>query len=255
MQVHHNPTKILICGKSGVGKTTYMQRYFENAGYNWVFIFDHKSESLTRLGIEPSYSVEEMLEKLKEGQRVISYNHTQEYPGDAKSAFAFFCEWVYETCKILGESGGKSLFVGDEVNRFTSTSGGDKDWEFNQLIEDGRLQGLDFIGTSHATNQINNRLRLQLSEVVAMKVNPGQGPLSFLEDLGFDVERVVQLKKGQFISLDLEGDTGFTEGKLFSTGQDLPPPATPDSEEEGAVPPDSNQPTNVEPENTDNPTE
>ncbi len=212
MQIHHKPTKILIVGKSGSGKSTYQIRYVQNADYAQIFLFDHKNEFEQRLGIVPAYSIDECTEQIKQGQKYISYCYAEDYPGDSENAFQFYCEWVYEICKVLREDGKARLFATDEVNRFTGTA--DMGWSFRQLIEDGRLQGLDFIGTSHAANQIHNRLRLQLSEIVALRTLDPR-PLAFLEENGFDPEAVKSLPVGSYIIKDLDRDE-FRTGKLFS---------------------------------------
>lgn len=224
MQVNHRPTKILILGKSGSGKTTYFLRFVENADYTTVFLFDHKLEFLHRLGLNPSYSREDLLERLKAGEKFISYHHSEEFPGDAEAGFRFFCEWSFAMGKILGIDGRKRLVGIDEVNRFTGTS--DMGWEFGQLIEDGRLQGLDFIGTSHAANQIHNRLRLQLTEIVALRTSEDR-PLQFLESNGFDPDEIRSLPVGSFVVKDCEIDE-FSRGKLFSCPN---PPKRVDAEE------------------------
>lgn len=215
MQVHHQPTKILVVGKSGSGKTTYLIRFVEHApDYGTVFLFDHKGEFEERMGIVPCRSIDECEERLKKGEKYISYFYADDYPGDSASAFQFYCDWTYAITRARVEAGfgGASLFACDEVNRFTGTS--DLGFAFGQLIEDGRLWGLDFAGTSHAANQIHNRLRMQLSEIVAMRTIDKR-PLGFLEECGFDTTRVQELPIGAFITRDLNTDT-FTEGKLFS---------------------------------------
>lgn len=216
MQVHHKPVKILIGGKSGSGKTTYLIRYVRNSDYTRYFVFDHKNEFENRMGLSTAYSLEEVSEALKRGDRYISYHHSSEFPGDVETAFQVFCEWSYEVCKAMeGQkdgAAGNSLFVCDEVNRFTTTS--DLGFGFKQLIEDGRLQGLDLVATSHAQNQISNRLRLQLSEIVALRTQD-QRPLQFLEEEGFDVDKVRGLATGEYIVKDMNREI-FTHGKLFS---------------------------------------
>jgi hypothetical protein len=215
MQVHHKPTKILIVGKSGSGKTTYLLRYIKHSDHAQVFIFDHKLEFQEREGILVSNSIDDCTERLKKGEKFISYHYAEEFPGDSETAFQFYCEWIFEVSKVLREDGKSRLFAADEVNRFTGTS--DMGWSFRQLIEDGRLQGLDFIGTSHAANQIHNRLRLQLSEIVALRTLDPR-PLAFLEENGFDPEAIKSLPTGAFIVKDLDNDS-FTSGKLFSCAQ------------------------------------
>jgi hypothetical protein len=215
MQVHHKPTKILIVGKSGSGKTTYMLRYVMHSGHETVFIFDHKGEFEEREDLVPSLTLDDCGERLKNGEKIVCYQHHSEYPGDADVGFQDFCAWVFRVCRVLREDGKSRLFVCDEVNRFTGTS--DMGDDFRCLIEDGRLQGLDFIGTSHAANQIHNRLRLQLSEIVALRtIDPR--PLQFLEENGFNPEEVKELQTGEFIAKDLDNDE-FSRGKLFSCAQ------------------------------------
>jgi len=216
MQVDHKPTKILIVGKSGSGKSTYQTRYVSAGKFNRFFIFDHKTEFAKRCGFELSFSLADIAERIKKGETHLCYHYSQEYPGESETAFQDWCEFVYDFCNHMeadSDGGaGNSLFVCDEVNRFTTTS--DMGGPFKQLIEDGRLQGIDFIGTSHASNQISNRLRLQLSEIVALKtIDPR--PLQFLEECGFDPEEVSALDTGQFICKNLDRDI-FVRGRLFA---------------------------------------
>ncbi len=209
MQVDNPSNKILILGRSGYGKTTYLIRYIQNAEYDHVFIFDHKLEFQQRLGIVSHNTIDECAQALSKGEKNISYHYREEFPGDPDSAFRFYCEWTYEMARVIQ---GKTLLAIDEVNRFTGT--GDMVWEFGQAIEDGRLNGLDFAGTSHAANQIHNRLRLQLSEIIAFR-SKDKRPLDFLQENGFPIEEVKALPKGAFILMNCDNDT-FVRGKLFS---------------------------------------
>lgn len=241
MQIHHKPTKILIVGKSGSGKSTYQLRYVKNSNFTRYFIFDHKLEFAERLGVAPVFSLDDLTEKLKAGEKYLSYHHSDEYPGDGEGAFQDFCDYCYEISKAIESTGngsaGNSLFICDEVNRFTSTS--DLGDGFKVLIEDGRLQGLDFIGTSHAANQISNRLRLQLSEIVALKTVDSR-PLNFLEESGFDPEEVKALPVGTYICKDCDHDV-FHRGKLFSLTNS--PDNDTGHEDDSSSPPNQTEPT------------
>lgn len=216
MLVHHKPIKILVVAQSGSGKTTYVIRYVKNSHHTHKIIFDHKLEFLARESIEPYYSRDELIEAVIRKEPIISYNHLEEFPGNAQGAFEWFCEWVYEVAKVTQKP---MLFVCDEVNRFTGST--TNDWEFMQSIEDGRLWGLDFIGTSHGANSIHNRLRAQLTEIVAMKTQEPL-PLKWLEGHGFDTNEVSNLNVGEFILKDcMRGK--FVVGKLFNVaiGRDI----------------------------------
>jgi GTPase SAR1 family protein len=217
MQIHHKPTKILIGGKSGSGKTTYLIRFVRNSQFRRYFIFDHKLEFSNRMGIEAEYEISQLAERFAKGEKYLSYHHSTEFPGDVENAFQMYCEWSYEMCKALEAekdgASGNSLFVCDEVNRFTTTS--DLGFGFKQLIEDGRLQGLDMVATSHAQNQISNRLRLQLSEIVTFKVQDSRA-MQFLDEAGFDLSEITALApRGQYIVKNMDNET-FERGKLFS---------------------------------------
>jgi GTPase SAR1 family protein len=210
VQIHHKPSKIAVTGASGTGKTTYVIRYIKNTAYDHVIIYDHKLEFLQRENIQPEFSREQLVERVIKGEKWISYNHMEDFPGESQAGFEWICEWSYEIAKLIHK---RVLFVCDEFNRFTDTHS--LGWEFTQLIEDGRLQGLDFIGTAHAGNQIHNRLRLQLTEIVAFNTKDST-PLAFLEENGFDIVEIQQLRiPGEFITKDCV-NTKFVRGNLFS---------------------------------------
>jgi hypothetical protein len=210
MQIHHKPTKIVVTGQSGSGKTTYVMRYLKNSPYHHVVVFDHKLEFFERENIQPEFNRENLVEHVVAGKRVISYSPLDDFPGNSQSGFEFICEWSYE---IARASDKRFLFVCDEFNRFTDSNS--VGWEFTQLIEDGRLWGLDFIGTAHGGNQIHNRIRSQFTEVVAFHTED-KTPLAFLEEYGFDVDEVRGLAiPGEFITKDCV-KTKFVRGRLFS---------------------------------------
>jgi hypothetical protein len=210
-QYSHRPFKCLLVGKSGSGKSTYQLRYVKNCRHSRVFIFDHKGEFRDKLGIEPLASLDELTDQLIEGEKFLSWEYRDEFPGDPEGAFQFFCRWTFEMCKELRGDGQKSLLVVDEVNRFTSVN--ELGYDFKELIEDGRIQGLDFLGTAHNANRINSNLRAQLTEIVALKTTDKR-PLEFLSECGFDPEEIRALNVGEFILRD-EWDE-FHKGKLFS---------------------------------------
>lgn len=209
MQVHHDPTKILVLGRSGMGKTTYVIKYVKHRPQTTAIIFDHKLEFYGREKIEPIYNRKQMTEAIIRKQPIVSFSHLEEFPGDAQGAFEWICEWSYEVARATQSN---YLFVCDEVNRFTGNVG--DDWEFNQLIEDGRLWGLDFIGTSHSGNQVHNRLRGQLTEIVAFNTDESL-PLQFLAGNGFDPYEVQSLDKGEFL-LKSRNLGKFVRGRIFS---------------------------------------
>jgi hypothetical protein len=212
MQVHHKPTKIIVTGQSGSGKTTYVIRFIRNSSdYQHVIIFDHKLEFCEREKIEPCFDRDSLVERIVAGDKLVSYSPLEDFPGNSIAGFSWFCEWCYEIARAIESR--RILFVCDEFNRFTDNNS--VGWEFTQAIEDGRLWGLDFIGTAHGGNQVHNRIRSQFTEVVAFHTED-KTPLEFLEEQGFDCDEVRSLAiPGEFITKDCV-KTKFVRGKLFS---------------------------------------
>jgi len=192
-----------------MGKTTYLIRYVKNSSYRQYFIFDHKHEFQAREGILPFTDSQEMLEAFIRGEKYISYSPIDEYPGDEQAAFEWFCRWVYNIVRQVDT--GEYLFVCDEVNTFTDAYNAGQ--SFNQIIKDGRLWGIDFAGTAHAGNQINNRLRMQLSEVVTFHIED-ETAVKFLVSLKFNEDEIYALRKGEFILKDCNQGI-FERGHLF----------------------------------------
>lgn len=217
MQIHRQGRKTLSFGQSGFGKTTYLIRDVKNSNYAQYFIFDHKLEFAHRESINPYYSSDELVEAFIKGEKYLAYSPIDEFPGADDEGFRYFCDLTYST--IRARDKGSYLFVCDEVNTFTD--GYNPGVEFNQIIKDGRLWGIDFAGTAHAANQISNRLRLQLTEIVAFRTQDASAT-KFLSECGFDIEQVQSLEVGEFILKDCFKNN-FHQGHLFKlTGKVSP---------------------------------
>jgi hypothetical protein len=205
-QIDHRPTKILITGKSGSGKSTYYTRFLDNCDYDKIFIYDHEGEYSVRSGVKPCTNMDELLKELD--KRIIVYDPTIDFQGNSPEGFNFFCEWVFE---ISRELPGKKLFATDELQKILGTS--TLPWEFCCIIETGRRAGIDTVFVCQQPNLFHNRLRNQLTELVTFR-QIDKRALAFLEELGFDPHEVLKLDVGQFQLLDL--DTMTFHGGKFS---------------------------------------
>lgn len=209
MQISHKPTKILITGSSGTGKSTYYTRYLSNAPQGKIFVFDHEGEYAFRKGIEPCLLMDRLQDELE--KRYIIYDPSEDWPGDTYAGFCFFCEWVFEVSKALP---GTKLFASDELQKILSTDSLPP--EFCCIIETGRRRGIDTFFVCQQPNLIHNRLRNQLTETVTFR-HIDKRALMFLEDLGFDPDEIKNLQRGEFRILDLE-TMRFDGGKFVWAG-------------------------------------
>ena len=206
MLLAHKPSKILVTGKSGSGKSTYFTRYVINAPYPRRFLFDHEGEFQARLGIRAATNEAGLLDSLRRPWTI--YDPAEQFPGDTEAGFAFFCEWVFEMSRRLP---GAKLFCCDELQKLVGTN--TVSWELALLLETGRRYGVDAIMISQQPNLIHNRVRGQLTECVTFQqIEPNA--LKFLEEIGYDGEAVKALRPGEFWARNLTS-LGEARGRVF----------------------------------------
>jgi hypothetical protein len=208
MQISHRPTKILVTGKSGTGKSTYFTRYLSNAPQGKVFLFDHEGEYSFRKRIQPCLSMERLSDELE--KQYIIYDPSDDFPGDTLEAFNFFCDWTFEVCKGIP---GTKLFASDELQKIVATDSLPQ--EFCCVVETGRRRGIDTFFVCQQPNLLHNRLRNQLTEIVTF-AHLDKRALIFLEELGFNADEIRALERGEFRILDLE--TMRFDGGKFTWG-------------------------------------
>ena len=80
-------------------------------------------------------------------------------------------------------------------------------------MQRGRRRGLDFVGVTHQPNELNNKVRGQLTEVVSF-CQVEQRALEWLVAAGFSAEELRALRPGRFIARNLRGP-GSTCGQVF----------------------------------------
>lgn len=205
--VAHTGTKLLVCGNSGTGKTTFSLRYLVGTDAARVFVFDHEGEIWQRLGVRPALTFEELKTSLLE-DRIVIFDPAVEFPGDKPGAFAYFCELCFQLSQTFA---GRKLLVTDEIQKFTDTD--NVDASFATVLETGRRAELDLLAITRAPNLLHNRVRNELTEVVSFRlIDPRAG--EFLRVVGLDLEQVRQLPRGHYLARDL--DTGVVSaGRVF----------------------------------------
>jgi hypothetical protein len=71
-----------------------------------------------------------------------------------------------------------------------------------QILERGRRRGIDTLLVTQQPNVVHNRVRNQITEVVAFS-QADENAVKFLEDLGFDGQEIRSLGAGEWRSLCL----------------------------------------------------
>lgn len=184
--------KILITGKSGTGKTTYLIRYLLAVPYDFVWAFDHQSELSELLKVENAVTTQDIEEQTWQG--FCLFDPAILFPGEMHAGFDFYSDYVFQFSQ---RSPGKKLFVCDEFQLFSQTDS--FSWELSRLIENGRRYQIDCLFISQQPNLIHNRVRNQLTEVVCFQQTDWR-VLQCLAEWGFDPQEVSTLKvPGYFV--------------------------------------------------------
>ncbi len=194
MNLAFNSKKILICGQSGQGKSTYFARLLANAHtyYGKVFVYDHQGEMAVRLNKPSAFTPDDLGKQFEQG--FVCFDPSELFQGDLCSGWDFFCEWVFERCQK--NIGCPKLIAVDEIQMLSSTA--EQSWEQCCVVETGRKWELDFLAVSQQLNLIHNRLRNQLNEMVVFRQEE-KLILDVLKQKGFDIDEVAALQKGHFI--------------------------------------------------------
>ena len=200
------PANTLIVGMQGSGKTTFALRYLLNAPAACRFIFDDLGRAAVRLRIRPAFTARDVEEALS--TRWVVFNPHRMFPGDTKSAFRWFCHWVYETSR---RGPGKKLFLVDEVWQWQDNMQLPR--ELALVVQTGREENLELVSATQLPHKVNAAITGQSTELVCFRLCEPLA-LSRVGELGADRAEVSALPLGQYAAWNrLSG--GKLGGKLF----------------------------------------
>lgn len=197
-QYEHSPKKIVVCGKSGSGKTIFCHRFITAADYDCFFIFDHDGQFAMRQKTTPAYTADKIDAQFR--RRFVVFCPGRMFPGRTADAFEFFCEWAHEKS---GRLPGKKLFFADELQKYTDTKNVGP-W-LSTNVETGRHVGLDLLFATLALNRIHNAVHGQATEWITFQVTT-ERQLKPLLEIGFDKDQVVNLQKFHYLGRTDRGD-------------------------------------------------
>ena len=211
MRINHKPTKLLIVGASGTGKTSFLLRYLVGAPAEKILVYDWQGELAERLTLPPvALTTAAMLEHA-DRHRVTLVDPTLTRT-NAVDGLAHFCQFCRAYAGTL-EAPATLLLIVDELHRLTDTGANGLPPEFLDCLEFGRRDGIDAVMISQAPNLLHNRIRGQVTEVVAFQLLDQRAHV-WLEPLGFDVADLRALPAGRYVWRSLRsGDT--KPGRIF----------------------------------------
>lgn len=202
----HKPTKVLIVGASGTGKTTFFLRYLTNVRAEYRFLFDQEGELQQRLGLPPALTPTDLGRQIRTGW--ILFDPVEMFPGRIVEAWEFFCDW---TLWVAGRLDGRKILAVDELQKLVSTHSKGIGPAFAKVLETGRRFRLDFVGVAQQVNLLHNRIRTQLTELVCFHL-PDRTARAWVADAG--IEGIERLSAGEYVARNLRTGKVAT-GRVF----------------------------------------
>lgn len=177
-------------GKSGTGKTSYLERYIIGSHHERVLIYDHQGEFQQRLNLLPVYDFDDMLERART-ERILCFDYSAAYEGEMEETFELFCEWCFWFAKeFLNPQKKEGLMVCDEVQKCTTPNYMPK--PFKNIVQTGRRFNLDTFCLSQQPNELHNSYRNQVTEFVCYRLQDERAT-EWVRQAGVDVDVVKRL--------------------------------------------------------------
>lgn len=211
--------RILVCGPSGSGKSTWTLDLLR-AWRGRLLAWDHKGEVSRRLGVRMLTTVSELRAALPDRRGRVAFQPHRMFADDLGAGWDWFCGLARGVAEDLE---GETLLYVDELQDWIDPRT-DLPRSFRWCLESGRVHGLNFVGVAQAANFTHNRLRQQLTEVVAFGQSEPRA-LEFLRACGMDADRVSRLPRFAFLhrsrvtGAEQEGRIDWPSGRVSVSPQ------------------------------------
>lgn len=204
----HPAFRKAIFGISGTGKTTLFKSLLDKERARLKFIYDHQGEFSRRFKMEPCFDLEGLSRATDKGG-IVCFDPVKLFKGAFDEGFMMFCQFVEE---VSGYIKGRKMLITDELQKITDTS--NKPTEFLTLCDVGRRLQVDVFFIAQAPNQLHNGIQNQLTEIWTFR-QANENALKHLKGVGFDPEKIKNLKNGEWLWRDLNTMEGKEGGSAF----------------------------------------
>jgi hypothetical protein len=200
---------MLVTGRTGSGKSSFLEWFIRNEGdYSKVFIFDAEGEFAQRLKCKPVYNLTELN---KETGKFVCFD-PQHFNGPIQEAFEEFCLYLFCYAQAANE---KVLGLIDELQTYVNAYSLPE--PFMDCLLRGRRYRLDLLLASQQANFIHNAVRSSLSDVVSFG-QADTNAVKFVERIG--IEGVMELEDLHFIWKTIGSDK-IKNGKIHFDGSNI----------------------------------
>lgn len=165
MNWDHSPSKRLIAGMSGSGKTTLLLRILRDSGHPWKFVYDPHLETARKLNWQAAGTMEGLCQ-LFDAKRPVVFYPGRLFPSDCEAGLDFFCQFVMAQAK---RREGPKLLAIDELQECTSQNWQSLPDSFKAVLNVGRREEIDLIMSAQSVNDVNAKVRRQVTEVYIFK--------------------------------------------------------------------------------------
>jgi hypothetical protein len=200
------PHNTLIVGMTGSGKSTFAYRYLLNAPAACRFLFDDLGRMSVRLALRPCFTANELEAAL--ATRWVIFNPHRMFEGDTKTAFRWFCKWVYDASR---RGPGKKFFLVDEIWQWQDRDEIPK--ELATVANTGREENIELVCATQHPHEINSTITGAATELVCFRLDDNQ-PLRCVQRLGANPDIVQNLPLGSYVSWNRISRASLS-GKLF----------------------------------------
>ena len=196
MNIMYRPTRYLISGISGYGKSTMVERLVKLLDMDKTFIFDHQEEFAGRFNL-PESDIEGLGNAILARKcKIICFNPRMDFGASLQQAYDWFARYVYDYSWINKE---EKCFVCDEqqdfINSYSSEEG------LNLILQNSRKQQLNSILACQQENMIHNIARSQVTHRVYFHQEDITAAKHALSK-GISMEELQGLGIGQYIMLN-----------------------------------------------------
>lgn len=210
MNIMYRPTRYLISGISGYGKSTMVERLVKLMDKDKTFIFDHQEEFAGRFSL-PELDIRLLGDRIKDSTKILCFNPRLDFGANVQEAYAWFTRYVYDYSWLNKE---EKVFVCDEQQDFIDSYSSEEG--LNLILQNSRKQQLNSILSCQQENTINNIARNQVTHRVYFHQEDATSAKHAISK-GISLEELTSLQIGEYI---LISNGQREDGNLFKKSVD-----------------------------------